>query len=86
MATKIRFCKNNKGKGKAFRRLSEEFPDLNIKIKECIKQCGSCRELPTATVDKQKVTGRDGDVLYGNIIDLIRKDSASMSAGVAVDK
>jgi uncharacterized protein YuzB (UPF0349 family) len=74
---KIRFCENNKGKGKVFRRLSEEFPDLNIKVKDCIKQCGACRDFPTATVDKKKVTGRDGDELYRNIIELIRKDAGS---------
>ena len=50
---------------------------MNIKIKDCIKQCGACREIPAATVDKQKVTGRDGDELYRNILDLIRKDTAS---------
>jgi len=74
---KIRFCENNKGKGKVFRRLKEEFPDLNIKIKDCIKQCGVCRNMPAATIDKIKVTGRDGDELYRNIIELIRKDAAS---------
>lgn len=74
---KIRFCENNKGKGKVLRRLKEEFPDLNIKVKDCIKQCGACREMPTAAVDKQRVTGRDGDELYRNIIELIRKDAAS---------
>ena len=70
---KIRFCEKNKGKGKVFRQLQEEFPNLNIKVKDCIKQCGSCRDMPTATVDKQKVTGRDGDELYRNIVEMIRK-------------
>lgn len=74
---KIRFCENNKGKGKVFRRLQEEFPDLNIKIKDCIKQCGACREMPMATVDKKKVTGKDGEELYRNILEIIRKDAAS---------
>ena len=77
MATKIRFCEHNKGKGKVFRRLQEEFPDLNIKVKDCIKQCGACRAPPTATVNKQKVTGRDGDELYRNVLEMIRKDAAS---------
>ncbi|MDD2580580.1 MAG: DUF1450 domain-containing protein, partial [Desulfuromonadaceae bacterium] len=49
---KIRFCEHNKGKGKVVRRLEEEFPELNIKIKNCVKQCGSCREMPMAVVDK----------------------------------
>ena len=77
MSMKIRFCEHNKGKGKVFRRLEEEFPDLNIKIKNCVKQCGRCREQPIAVVDKKKVTGKDGDDLYARIIELIRKDSVS---------
>jgi len=77
MPAKIRFCENNKGKGKVVRRLKEEFPDLNIKVKDCVKQCSSCRDQPVAVVDKIKVTGRDGDDLYVKIIELIRKDAAS---------
>lgn len=71
---KIRFCEHNKGKGKVFRRLTEEYPDLNIKIKDCIKQCSVCRETPAAIVDKQKVTAKDGDQLYEKIVELIRKE------------
>ena len=74
MATKIRFCEHNKGKGKVVRRLEEEFPDLNIKIKSCVKQCGCCREQPMAVVDKKKVTGKDGDDLYAKIHELIRQE------------
>lgn len=77
MPHKIRFCEHNKGKGKVVRRLEEEFPDLNIKTKKCVKQCGSCRDLPIAVVDKVKVTGKDGDELYSRIVELIRKDTAS---------
>ena len=72
---KIRFCEHNKGKGKVYRRLTDEFPDLNIKIKECVKQCGACRDTPMATVDKKKVTGKDGDQLYDRIIELIKKET-----------
>lgn len=70
---KIRFCEHNKGKGKVVRRLTEEFPDLNIKIKECIKQCSACRDNPTATVDKQKVTAQDGDQLYEKLRAMIQE-------------
>jgi len=70
---KIRFCEHNKGKGKVYRRLTEEFPDLNIKIKDCIKQCGGCRDTPMATVDKKKVVAKDGDQLYEKIVELIKK-------------
>jgi uncharacterized protein YuzB (UPF0349 family) len=71
---KIRFCEHNKGKGKVYRRLTEEFPDLNIKIKSCVKQCSACRDNPMATVDKQKIIGKDGDQLYEKIVELIRKE------------
>jgi len=77
MPMKIRFCEHNKGKGKVLRRLEEEFPDLNIKVKSCIKQCGVCREQPVAVVDKKKVTAKDGDGLYLKIVELIRKDAES---------
>ena len=80
---KIRFCENNSGKGKVFRRLSEDFPDLNIKIKDCIKQCSACRETPMATVGKKKVTGKDGDELYHNIVELIRNSAVSEKAGTS---
>ncbi|KAB0663545.1 DUF1450 domain-containing protein [Oryzomonas japonica] len=72
-SVKIRFCEHNKGKGKVYRRLKEEFPDLNIKIKECVKQCSACREMPMATVDKEKITARDGDGLYDKIVATIRE-------------
>ena len=65
---KIRFCEQNKGKGTVLRRLEEEFPDLNVKVKRCVKQCGSCREQPMAVVDKKKVTAKNGDELYDKII------------------
>jgi uncharacterized protein YuzB (UPF0349 family) len=71
---KIRFCEHNKGKGRVYRRITEEFPDLNVKIKECIKQCSACREQPVVTVDKQKVTAKDGDQLYKKILELIDKE------------
>lgn len=74
---KIRFCEHNKGKGKVFRRLQEDFPGLNIKVKDCIKQCGACSETPMATVDKKKVVAKSGDELYGKILELIRKDSSA---------
>lgn len=76
MSAKVRFCEHNKGKGKVLRKLEEEFPDLNVKIKKCIKQCGSCREQPVAVVDKAKVTGKDADDLYAKIVELIQKSSA----------
>ncbi|MDD2898905.1 MAG: DUF1450 domain-containing protein [Desulfuromonadaceae bacterium] len=77
MSIKIRFCEKNKGKGKVVRRLEEEFPELNIKIKSCVKQCGCCRDMPVAVVDKVKVTGRDGDDLYSKIVEIVQRDLAA---------
>lgn len=74
MSTKVRFCEKNKGKGKVIRRLEEEFADLNIKVKSCIKQCACCRDQPIAVLDKVKVTGRDADELYSKIVELIKKE------------
>lgn len=70
---KIRFCEHNKGKGKVYRRLKEEFPELNIKIKACIKQCSVCRETPMASVDKVKILGSDSDDLFDKIVAAINK-------------
>lgn len=73
MSMKIRFCEHNKGKGKVIRQLEENFSDLDIKVKKCVKQCGSCGEQPVAVVDKVKVTGKDGDELLARITELIKK-------------
>lgn len=70
---KIRFCEHNKGKGKVYRRLKEEYPDLNIKIKDCIKQCGSCSGKPMATINKEKISASKGDDLYRKIVEAIKK-------------
>ena len=70
---KIRFCEHNKGKGKTYRRLKEEYPDFNIKIKECIKECGTCSGKPMATVKKVKISAGNGDDLYKKIVNTIKK-------------
>lgn len=70
---KVRFCEHNKGKGKVYRQLKEEFPALDVKIKSCIKQCGTCGEKPMATVNKEKISAREGDDLYKKIVAAIKK-------------
>jgi len=69
---KIRFCEKNNGKGKVYRQLCDEFPNHDIKIKDCVKQCSVCSELPVATIDKVRVTARDGDGLYQKIVEIIQ--------------
>jgi len=65
---KVRFCKNNKGKNKVAQRLEETFPDLNVKVKDCLKKCGPCKKGPMAVVDGKTIHGEDGDGLYRNIV------------------
>ncbi len=64
---KVRFCDHNKGKGKVLRRLREEHPDIDAKVKKCLGICGACAEQPVALVDGKKVKGKDGDDLYRRI-------------------
>ncbi|GFE57997.1 hypothetical protein AOG1_18770 [Geobacter sp. AOG1] len=70
---KVRFCENNKGKSQVFRRLQEEFPDIDAKIKKCLGQCGSCAEQPIAMVGGKKVKGKDVEGLYRNIVAALRE-------------
>ena len=73
MNVKVRFCENNKGKSQVFRRLQEEFPDIDAKIKKCLGQCGSCAEQPIAMVGGRKVKGKDVEDLYRNIVAALRE-------------
>lgn len=65
---KVRFCDNNKGKGKVLRRLQEEHPDIDAKVKKCLGFCGPCAEQPVALVGGKKVKGKDGDDLYRRVV------------------
>lgn len=65
---KVRLCDRNKGKAKAAKRLKEELPDLDVKVKKCIDICGDCSKAVIARVDGKKVVARDGDDLVEKII------------------
>ena len=65
---KIRFCENNKGTGKVFKKLKENYPDLNMKRKDCLKNCGTCKKTPMALVDGKLTTADDGEELYQKIV------------------
>ncbi|HXC93262.1 MAG TPA: DUF1450 domain-containing protein [Geobacteraceae bacterium] len=70
---KIRFCENNKGTGKVFKKLKETYPDLNIKRKECLKNCGTCKKSPIALVDGKLVSAADSEELYRKIVAALGK-------------
>jgi uncharacterized protein YuzB (UPF0349 family) len=61
---KIRLCEHNKGSGQIASRLQTEFPDLNVKIKKCVKQCKVCKRQCFALVDKQPVISESSEDLY----------------------
>ncbi|RQW89618.1 MAG: DUF1450 domain-containing protein [Geobacter sp.] len=63
---KVRLCDKNKGKAKIAKRLEEEIPELDLKIKKCIDLCGDCSKAKIALVDGKKVVADDVD-------DLVRK-------------
>lgn len=69
---KIRFCEHNKGSGKVYKRLKDEFPALNIKRKDCIGKCGPCHKAPFALVEDKTISAIDGDDLYRKIIKLLK--------------
>jgi uncharacterized protein YuzB (UPF0349 family) len=61
---KIRLCEKNKGSGQVFKRLKENFPDANIKRKDCVKQCSCCRQGLFASVGGKPVTAASAEELY----------------------
>jgi len=65
---KIRFCEHNKGTGKVFKKLKEEYPELNIKRKDCLKNCGACHKSPFALVRDKRLVADDADELYREIV------------------
>lgn len=65
---KVRLCEHNMGKGRVFRRLKEEHPELDVKIKDCIGRCGPCHATPFAQVDGKTLRAIDTDELYRKIV------------------
>jgi uncharacterized protein YuzB (UPF0349 family) len=65
---KIRFCEHNKGMAKTVNRLRENFPRLDVKVRDCIKKCGPCHKTPFASVDGKTICGIDADDLYKKIV------------------
>lgn len=64
----VRFCMHNKGSTKVVSRLRENFPHLDVKVKDCVKKCGPCHKTPFAVVGGRTVCGIDGEDLYRKIV------------------
>ncbi|CAH2030784.1 DUF1450 domain-containing protein [Trichlorobacter ammonificans] len=53
---KVRLCnKSPKGKNRFARELKEKIPGIDVKVRGCLKQCGTCRERPFALLDGHRV-------------------------------
>jgi uncharacterized protein YuzB (UPF0349 family) len=72
---KVRLCDKNKGKTKVAKRLEEELPDLDVKIKKCIDLCGDCSKARIARVDGKKVVADELDELVNKIAKSSKKKS-----------
>jgi uncharacterized protein YuzB (UPF0349 family) len=70
---KIRFCEHNKGVGKAIKILKAEFPDANIKRKDCIEKCSFCKKSPFALFDGKPVNAIDSEELVAKIRTLMKQ-------------
>jgi uncharacterized protein YuzB (UPF0349 family) len=68
---KIRFCENNEGSGPVCKRLRAEYPELDIKRKKCVKNCGICNSALFALVEGDPVRGGNGYELYLRIVELL---------------
>ncbi len=71
---KIRFCEHNKGTGKVAKKLKTDYPELNIKRKDCLNDCSICKKAPFAQVQGKVVKADDGDELYKKIVAEIEAD------------
>lgn len=72
---KVRLCDKNKGKTKVAKRLEEELPDLDVKIKKCIDLCGDCSKASIARVDGKKIVADELDDLVKKIAKSSKKKS-----------
>ncbi len=70
---KVRLCDKNKGKSKVAKRLEEESPDLDVKIKKCLDLCGDCSKAKVARVDGKKVVAEDAGELVKKITKAAKK-------------
>jgi uncharacterized protein YuzB (UPF0349 family) len=70
---KVRLCDKNKGVTKVAKRLEEEIPELDVKIKKCIDICNDCNKGKIARVDGKKVVADDADELVKKIVKSTKK-------------
>lgn len=55
--------------------MREDFPHLDVKVKDCVRKCGPCRKAPFAVVEGRTICGVDGEDLYRNIVKALSESS-----------
>jgi len=68
---KIRLCQYNQGSEQLLQKLKGPFPDLDIKLKKCAKQCKKCKHQPFALVDKELIHCTTNEELNKLIMQMI---------------
>lgn len=70
---RIRFCGNNAGAEKVYKRLQADFPEADIAREKCLKNCAVCNCSLFAMVDEAPLRARNGNELYGKIAALYQQ-------------
>ena len=72
---KIRLCKHNRWSAQLLQQL-QIYPDLDIKIKDCIKQCKKCADRPLLKVNKQIISAKSSEDLFSQLAAIINENKA----------
>lgn len=60
------FCKKNLElySQSVYDRLTQEYPDVAIEVKDCVDHCGTCADIPFVIRNNSVIGGRDPRDLY----------------------
>jgi len=72
---KVRFCENNEGAATVYKRLKADFPEQDIKRKNCVKCCSTCNCTLFAVVAGNTLRGKSSADLYEKIAALLKTGS-----------
>lgn len=70
---KIRLCQHNDGAEQRLARLREQYPEADLKLKSCAKQCKTCKKQPFAIVDKHFFKADNEEKLWHVVVDAIKQ-------------
>lgn len=69
---KLRLCRHNRWSEQLQGSVGEH-PNLEIKVKDCLKQCKICRKQPLARIKKQMVTSETLEGVIGQLNEIINE-------------